>query len=216
MPVESAGDGASSLFAPGGKRPSPPRPAAARSVLPTEPERRILRRLSMVSSTRKKDADASPGGKGTVMKTLTLSAIALSAVLGFANGAQAQQAKRLFFEGDIVRHALADQAGPFCVLNNQFKRKEAVAWRIRVLEATAGIADDKVVKSMMVELGNGQKLPAHYGPHGMPPTDHFWSLFWTIPGDFPTGSLGYKVVATMMDGAAHGDLGRARDKAVMR
>jgi hypothetical protein len=41
------------------------------------------------------------------MKTLAISAIALSTVLGFANAAQAQQAK-LFFEGDIVRHALPD------------------------------------------------------------------------------------------------------------
>ena len=33
----------------------------------------------------------------------------------------------------------------------------------------------------------------------MPPTDFFWSIFWTIPANHPTGSIGYKVVATMMD-----------------
>jgi len=139
------------------------------------------------------------------MKTLAVSAIALSTVLGFATvlgsaaGAQAQEAKKLFFEGDIVRHALENQVGPFCVLANQFKRKEAVAWRIRVLVPNGAVADDKVLKSVVVVLGNGQKLPGHYGGHGMPPTDHFWSLHWEIPADFPTGSLGYKVVATMMD-----------------
>ena len=133
------------------------------------------------------------------MKTLTISAITLSTVLGFASGAQAQEARKLFFEGDIVRHALENQVGPFCVLANQFRRKEAIAWRIRVLEPTGGVADNTVLKSVVVVLGNGQKLPAHYGPHGMPPTDHFWSLHWIIPADFPTGSLGYKVVATMMD-----------------
>jgi hypothetical protein len=136
------------------------------------------------------------------MKKTTLCALALSvAAIGFAGGAQAQQAKKLFFEGDIVRHALPDQAGPFCVLNNQYKRKEAVAWRIRVLQPNGEVADDKAIKSVVVELGNGQKLPAGYKPHGAPPTDHFWSLFWTIPADFPTGSLGYKVVATMNDGS---------------
>jgi hypothetical protein len=147
-----------------------------------------------------------PGGKGDFMKMHAVSAIALSTVLGFASGAQAQQAgaqtqqaKKLFFEGDIVRHALPDQAGPFCVLANQFKRKEAVAWRIRVLEPAGNIADNTVLKSVVVLLGNGQKIPAHYGPHGMPPTDYFWSIHWEIPADFPTGSLGYKVVATMMD-----------------
>ena len=140
------------------------------------------------------------------MKILAVSAIALSSVLGFACGAQAQQpgtqaqqAKKLFFEGDIVRHALPDQVGPFCVVANQFKRKEAVAWRIRVLEPSGNIADNTVLKSVVVLLGNGQRVPAHYGPHGMPPTDYFWSIHWEIPADFPTGSLGYKVVATMMD-----------------
>ena len=133
------------------------------------------------------------------MKIVALTTSALAAVVAFATGAQAQQARKLFFEGDIVRHALADQAGPFCVLNNQFKRKEAIAWRIRVLEPSGAVADNKVLKSVVVRLGNGQELPAHYGPHGMPPTDYFWSMFWTIPADFPTGSLGYKVVATMND-----------------
>ena len=132
------------------------------------------------------------------MKTLAISAIALSTVVGFAGTAQAEQAK-LFFEGDIVRHALPDQVGPFCVLANQFKRKEAVAWRIRVLQPSGTVADNTVLKSVVVRLGNGQTLPAHFGGHGQPPTDHFWSLHWDIPADFPTGSLGYKVIATMMD-----------------
>jgi len=127
------------------------------------------------------------------MKHLTTSAIALSfAVLGFANGAQAQEAKKLFFEGDIVTHALAGQQGPFCLLKNQYKRGEAVAFRIRVMMPDGKVADANALKSVQVELGNGTKLPARYGGHGMPPTDFFWSLFWTVPDDFPTGSLGYK------------------------
>jgi hypothetical protein len=143
------------------------------------------------------------------MKTITVSAIALTvAALGFASGAQAQtqgqQSQppgKLFFEGDIVRHALPDQAGPFCVLVNQYKRKEAVAFRIRVMQPNGQVADDKVLKSLVVELGNGQRLPAGYKPHGAPPTDYFWSFFWTIPADHPTGSFGYKVIATMNDGS---------------
>lgn len=137
--------------------------------------------------------------KSFTLQSLTSSALALTAAIGFATAAHAQQARKLFFEGDIVRHALADQAGPFCVLANQYKRNEAVAWRIRVLLPSGEVADDKVLKSVVVELGNGQKMPAAFKPHGTPPTDHFWSLFWTIPGDFPTGSLGYKVIATMND-----------------
>ena len=48
---------------------------------------------------------------------------------------------------DMVRHALEGQAGPFCVLANQFKRKEAVAWRIRVLDQTGAQADDKMLRA---------------------------------------------------------------------
>ena len=127
------------------------------------------------------------------------SALALSvAAVGAVPGAQAQEAKKLFFEGDIVRHALADQAGPFCVLANQFKRKEAVAWRIRVLEPNGKVADNTVLKSVVVELGNGQKLPAGYGAR------HAADRSFLVPalgdsGRLPDRLLGYKVVATMMD-----------------
>jgi len=84
--------------------------------------------------------------------------------------AAAVAARKLFFEGDL------DSAGD--------------------------VADDKVLKSVVVELGDGQKLPARYGPHpprGALPTDFFWSSHWEIPADYPTGSLGYKVIVTMMD-----------------
>jgi hypothetical protein len=137
------------------------------------------------------------------MRVISISAVlAAAAALGAVSGAQAQQpARRLFFEGDIVRHALPNQAGPFCVLTNQFKHNEAVAFRIRVLQPSGEVADDKLLKSVVVELGNGEKLPAHYGPHGSPPTDYFWSLYWTIPPTHPTGSIGYKVIATLNDGS---------------
>ena len=61
------------------------------------------------------------------MKLPKFFAIALATVvLGVADGALAEQVKKLFFEGDLVRHTLENQKGPFCVLTSQFKRKEAV------------------------------------------------------------------------------------------
>jgi hypothetical protein len=142
------------------------------------------------------------GGKGARMRTvILLSTLALSvASLGLGQAANAQVAKKLFFEGDMVRSGQPNQAGPFCVLANQFKRKEAVAWRIRVLDQTGAQMDDKGLKSLIIELSDGQKLTTKFGQH--PPrgaaTDYFWSVQWVIPGDFPTGSLTYKVVATDM------------------
>lgn len=140
------------------------------------------------------------------MKPFTLAAIALAiAFTGLSGSAYAQVRTnppgKLFFEGDIVKHNLEGQEGPFCVLQSRYKRGEAVAWRMRVLQANGTPADDKVLKSLVVELGNGQTVPLDYGPHGNPPTDFFWANSWTIPQNHPTGSLGYKVVATMQDGS---------------
>jgi len=124
-------------------------------------------------------------------------------VCGLVQPTNAQEAKRLFFEGDIVSNAV-EGPGPLCVLKSQYKRKEGVAWRIRILDQTGAVADDKVLKSVVVVLGDGQQFPARYGPH--PPhgeaTDIFWSLHWVIPADYPTGTLGYKVIATWPDGTS--------------
>ena len=140
------------------------------------------------------------------MKRITLSVIALFvAFAGFASPAAAQVRTtppgKLFFEGDIVRHNLEGQLGPFCVLESRYMRGESVAWRQRVMLPNGQPADDKVLKSLVVHLGNGQTVPLEYGPHGNPPPDFFWANSWTIPQNHPTGSLGYKVVATMLDGS---------------
>ena len=94
------------------------------------------------------------------MKKLTATVIALSAAV-IATSAQAQQApvtgsqnqpRKLFFEGDIVRHALPGQQGPFCVLANQFKRKEAIAWRIRILHPNGDIGNNETLKSVEAQI----------------------------------------------------------------
>ena len=138
------------------------------------------------------------------MKTAgTLCAVALSvACLGAS--AQAEDAKRLSFEGDLVRGNQQGAPGPFCVLNNQFKRLEKVVWRIRVLDQSGKSLDEKGLKSLVVELSDGQKLNAKFGPHpppaAGPAVDHFWTTIWIIPTSFPSGSLTYKVVATDLEG----------------
>lgn len=136
------------------------------------------------------------------MRCLAVTAVALS-TLGFTAAAQAQQT-RLFFEGDIVRGNQDGAPGPFCVLNSQFKRLEKVVWRIRVLDQTGAALDDKALKSLVIEIPDGQKFPARFGPHPAPrlgPTvDHFWSARWIIPADYPTGSFTYKATATTQNG----------------
>jgi hypothetical protein len=136
------------------------------------------------------------------MKSLSVPAVALAVgVLGFANGAYAQ-ATNLAFEGDMVRGAQQGAPGPFCVLNNQFKHLEKVVFRFRVLKDGKPL-DASGLKSLVVELPDGQKLNAQYGPHpggNNPATDYFWTAIWIIPDNYPNGTFAYKAVATDQQG----------------
>ncbi len=126
-------------------------------------------------------------------------ALALLVALGIGPAVHAQSGKPLFIAADMVR--APGGSGPGCVLSNRFMRKEQVAWRIRVQDATGKQLDDKSLKSLVVELTDGQKFTAHFGGHPPnAPTDHLWSTSWVIPADYPTGSFNYKVVATAADG----------------
>jgi hypothetical protein len=143
------------------------------------------------------------------MKTLTFAKISTSAVIAWsgatlAGAAQAQGAgAKLFFEGDMVRGAQAGAPGPFCVLNNQFKHLEKVVCRFRVVDENGNALDGKGLKSLVVELPDGQKMTAQYGPHpggNAPATDHFWTAIWTIPSGYPNGTFVYKATATDLQG----------------
>ena len=138
------------------------------------------------------------------MKTLTiLSVVTLStAMLSFTGTAQAAH---LFFEGDMVRGHTQDGAtGPSCVLTSEYKRREEVVWRVRVLDDAGNNLDDTGIKSLTVVLTDGQEFEMDFGQHPRGKhTDAFWATAWVIPADFPTGTLGYKVLAVDNDGQSH-------------
>src|SRR3954468_4591796 len=112
------------------------------------------------------------------MKVAFGTAVLFALGLGFASGAQAQQSQ-LFFEGDIVRGDQDGAPGPGCVLNNQFKRLEKVVWRLRILDEPGRPLEDKGLKRLVVELPDGQKMPARFSAHPPPrigpAVDHFWT-----------------------------------------
>lgn len=128
--------------------------------------------------------------------------LALAAALAGSLPASAQPA--FFFEGDMVRgEPQPGVKAPVCVLTSQFKRGDQVVWRIRVLDPATGQGrDNKALKSVQVQLADGQKFNARYGGHPPKgtPTDYFWSVSWKIPADYPTGSLSYTVHAVGADG----------------
>jgi hypothetical protein len=130
---------------------------------------------------------------------LTAAAFAMSAGSARAQDAVKEPAP-LFFEGDMVRGPAG--GGPVCVLASQFRRKESVVWRVRVRDRTGRSLDDKGLRSLVVELPDGQRVPMKFGPHPArgPATDFFWATSWVIPETYPTGSLAYKVTATDPEG----------------
>ena len=141
------------------------------------------------------------------MRINAVSATVLAlAVGGLVQSVSAQESKHLFFEGDMVRGAQQGAPGPFCVLDSQFKHLEKVVWRICVLDSAGKPLDGSGLKSVVVELPDGQKVNAKYGQHPPPSqgpaADYFWSAIWIIPSSYPTGSLSYKVTATDLDGTA--------------
>jgi hypothetical protein len=139
------------------------------------------------------------------MRLTSVSAIVMAlGVCSLVQPLHAQDAKKLFIAGDMVRGNQKGAPGPGCVLDNQFKHLEKVTWRVRVLDASGNPLDDKGLKSVVIQLPDGQTFNARFGAHpppqAGPAADHFWSAIWIIPTSYPSGSLSYKVVATDNDG----------------
>jgi len=158
------------------------------------------------------------GRRATLAAALT---VGLAAAPAFAEESGSRPAEPpvhasgpVFLEGDLVRgNTAAGITGPVCVMVNEFKRGEKIVFRIRARDVSGAALDDKGLKGVAVQLSDGQTFAAEYrarpplavrkafGLAG--PSDHFWSAVWTIPADYPTGSLGYKVIATDLEGRTH-------------
>ena len=95
-----------------------------------------------------------------IVKTVFL---AVLLALGMASLAQAQDGKPLFIAADMVTGP--GGSGPVCVLRNQFMRKEKVAWRIRVQDATGKELDNKSLKSLVVELSRSEEHTSELQSH---------------------------------------------------
>ena len=131
---------------------------------------------------------------------------AFATIAGVANVPAQAAPPQYFFEADTVRGVPpGGPTGAPCVLNSQFRTKELIVWRVRVLDAKTGKpVDDKSLKSLVIEMSDGTKVPMRYAghPNRGPQTDNFWSTSWQVPESYPTGSFGYKVVATNKQGKA--------------
>jgi hypothetical protein len=139
----------------------------------------------------------------SALKFVSLAAIA-AAGLTMGQSAFAQDAGgKLFFEGDMVRGHTQDGAtGPSCVLTSEFKRGESVVWRVRVLNDKGEPLGEDGLTNLAVQISGGDTFDMGYGWHPRQgQLDQFWATSWRVPKEYPTGTLAYKIVATLADGS---------------
>lgn len=116
---------------------------------------------------------------------------------------------------DVVRGHF-DPTGPLCVQTSVFKQGEHIVWRAEVRDVATGrevgndgkdVAEiDRRGISVVVHLENGMFLRMVYGQHPPrpregEPVNYFWTAAWTIPMDYPTGTLRYWVIVRDKAGA---------------
>lgn len=89
-----------------------------------------------------------------------------------------------------------------CVLNSKFKRNEQIVWRVKIVDPANGAElDEKLVEKIQVKLADGQVFDMKFGLRPKDkPVDGFWTTSFTIPEDYPVGTLNYSIEATAKDG----------------
>ena len=92
-----------------------------------------------------------------------------------------------------------------CVQTSRVKPGESFGWRIKVIDtATGKQLDDKAIEAADIKLvvpGAADVPPIKFADHGgKPPTDAFWSTWWTVPANQPTGVLPWTISVKAKDG----------------
>ena len=92
-----------------------------------------------------------------------------------------------------------------CVQTSRVKPGETIGWRIKVIDTATGKAlDDKAIEAadFKISVPGATDVPAiKWGEHGgKPPTDAFWSTWWTVPDKQATGVLPWTISVKTKDG----------------
>lgn len=113
-----------------------------------------------------------------------------AALLTGCAGEEKAAEKHIAVSGDTINSHLVEDA--VCVVNSRFEQGQRLVFRADVTDLDTGESvEDAKVK---VVLGDGETFDMERGPHGEEGT-MLYSVAWTIPEDFPTGTLDYKYVA---------------------
>ncbi len=99
----------------------------------------------------------------------------------------------------------AEKTAKSCVQTSRVKPGETIGWRVKVIDTATGKAlDESAIEAaaFKITVPGASDVPAiKYGDHGgKPPTDSFWSTWWTVPDKQPTGVLPWTISVTTKDG----------------
>lgn len=142
-------------------------------------------------------------GAGIVIGAIAIGGVACSSSSAQAPAATPQAATNLILSSDMVIGSGGTPApATACVLTSVFKPGQIVVFRIRVYDPVTGQQmDDKALSSVTVSLPDGQTFSAKYSGHpANTPVDHFWAVSWTIPSNYPSGTISYTATAKATDG----------------
>ncbi|WP_339289216.1 hypothetical protein [Ureibacillus sp. FSL K6-0786] len=84
------------------------------------------------------------------------------------------------------------QADAVCVVDSRFERGHTIVFRANVVDQTTNETVENA--KVKVVLATGDEYEMKLGPHGQEGT-LLYTVSWTVPDDFPTGTLDYKIVA---------------------
>lgn len=103
---------------------------------------------------------------------------------------EATQERQIIVLGDTINSH--HQADAICVVDSRFERGHTLVFRASVIDqATNELVEDAKVKAV---LATGDEYEMKLGPHGQEAT-LLWTVSWTVPDDFPTGTLDYQIIA---------------------
>ncbi|MCL4465204.1 MAG: hypothetical protein M1389_04105 [Chloroflexi bacterium] len=132
----------------------------------------------------------------------TIGVALLLAASGVSAAPDAAVGSTLFVQADVVYGTvnLAPNEMPTtaCVQSSRFAHNQELVFRIRVIDPATGEAmDDQALQWVGVLFPDGDNMLAKYGKHG---DDSFWTVSWTVPPDYPTGTLDFQINAVGNDG----------------
>lgn len=125
--------------------------------------------------------------RGVVLAVFLL---VLALALAGCSTKETVEQRQLVVHGDTINSHLIEDA--ICVQNSRFERGQRLVFRATVNDAATGelIKDAK----MKVVLSTGDEFEMVLGEHGSEKTE-IYTYGFTIPDDFPTGTIDYKYVA---------------------